>query len=166
MRNRQLCGGFTLIETMLGMVILLALASAILPSFTQDLVLGTVSWERRLAMKAIESEIDWACEFVRYAPSPDPTDDGVLGTPDFDELVSSTAGTLQTTIPPELTDIQPSTQRVVDCPDPTDLNGPPISCTGATLKRVRVTIAWQSRGRGIDESSADYLISNTGGCES
>jgi len=161
-------GGFTLIETMLGMVVLLTLASAILPSFTQDLVLGRMSWERRLAMKTIESEIDWACEFVRWTAAPDPTDDFADGIQDFDQLGNSAAGTLQTQIPSELTGITANTQRTVDCPNPANIGGPPLLPCDATrnLKRVSVQIEWDSRGRNVSENGADYLISRTGGCES
>ena len=93
--------GFTLIEAMLGMMVLLTAASFIAPAFVRDLILGRVMWERRLAVKTIEAELESACNFVQMPPGA--TDDLTAYNPvtgagkDFDELVSS--GTLATLIP-------------------------------------------------------------------
>lgn len=60
MRQRQ--RGFTFIEAMLGMMVILTAASFIAPAFARDLVLGRVMWEHRLAVKFIESRLDQDCQ--------------------------------------------------------------------------------------------------------
>jgi len=62
--------GFTLIEVMLGMMVILTAASFIAPAFARDLILGRVMWERRLAVKFIETRLDQDCQsgFASVAP--------------------------------------------------------------------------------------------------
>ena len=171
--NMKSRSGFTLIEAMLGMMVLLTAASFIAPAFVRDLVLGRVMWERRLAVKTIEAELDWACNFVQMPPpagvvdfdppgGPAPDDGTGDGISDFTQL---STGALTTLIPSELPIVAAKTSRVVACVDPVTLLDVPL-CTGtsADLKRVRVTVTWLSRGHEIDEASGDYFLSRSGIC--
>lgn len=64
---RQTQRGFTFIEAMMGMMVLLTAVSFIAPAFARDLVLGRVMWERRLAVKFIESKLDQDCQTTGFA---------------------------------------------------------------------------------------------------
>ena len=156
--------GFTLIEAMLGMMVLLTAASFIAPAFVRDLVLGRTMWERRLAVKTIEAELDWACNFIQMPPPVGVADFNSDGVSDFTQLSS---GTLATAIPPELlpTLVAAKTSRVVECMDPVTL-AVVAGCTGASanLKRVRVTVTWTTRGHEIDETNGNYFLSRSGIC--
>jgi len=179
--DRRSRRGFTLIEAMLGMMVLLTAAAVVAPAFVRDLILGRIMWERRLAVKTIESELDWACTLVsppnpNVAADPDFDENGNgVHQFDFDELMGS-APLLASPFPPELDGATGS--RVVTCLDgnrtPTipgmNLDG---SCPDSAadpdtnpenLKRVVVTVTWTSRGRQMSETSADYLISRIGVC--
>jgi len=161
--------GFTFIEAMLGMMVILTAASFIAPAFVRDLILGRVMWERRLAIKTIEAELDWACNFVQMPPPAGVVDFGSDGVSDFTQLSS---GTLATPIPPELPIVASKTSRAVACVDPTTVD--PLTgtftvvpaCTGvsADFKRVRVTVTWMTRGYEIDETSGNYFLSRSGIC--
>ena len=145
--------GFTLIEAMLGMMFLLTAVSFIAPVFTQDLILGRFLWERRLATKVIESELDWACNQVR--------------TVNFAALAPTLPGppaALNTPITTELS-AGNGTREVACVNGDLSLANTNGSCTGADhLKRVRVTVTWTSRRGQRSDQSTDYLISHSGVC--
>ena len=156
-RGRQTlrAGGFSLLETSLSLLFLAA-AVVFLPAFTQQLILSDVLWERRLAVRFIEGELDRACDFVAN----EPTGNG------FD-LLTSVVPPLGVP-PPELSN--PIVDRTVMCLNGDDLTevDPELdgSCpNGEELKRARVTIQWMSRGiRQVSQTSADYWISQLGLC--
>lgn len=127
--------GFTLIEAMLGMMILLTAASFIAPAFTRDLILGQVMWERRLAMKVIESQLDQACNTAQTSL-------------DFTNLGNAAPTAIAN--PPELAAANATWKRDVTAINP-------------DLKQVIVTVKWNSR-RNFEESSAPYYISRVGIC--
>lgn len=130
--------GFTLIEAMLGMMVLLTAASFIAPAFTRDLILGQVMWERRLATKVIESQMDQACNSAQTSAN-------------FDTLRDAgDVGPTAIVNPPELSAATATWERNV-----TQIN--------ADLISVVVTVKWNSR-RNFEESSAPYYISRVGIC--
>ena len=129
--------GFTLIEAMLGMMVLLTAASFIAPAFTRDLILGQVMWERRLAVRVIETQLDQACNTVQT-------------NADFNNLDNVAPTAIAN--PPELAAANATWEQSVAL-----VNGDP------DLKRVIVTVQWNSR-RAFEESSAPYDISRIGIC--
>ena len=152
MRHQE---GFTLLENMIGMTVLLAATVSIAPTFSQGLVLGNVLWERRQALKVIERTLEDACNAARTSGG----------------FTTLTVGSLPAAaFPQELSN--PS--RVVTCVD--DITAPPImqgcpaspqNCTtlaAVTRKRIDVKVCWQSKGRAMEEMSAPYLISKMGVC--
>ena len=167
MRSRH---GFTLVEVLVGMLFVLA-AGMLLPSFSMNLINGDLLWERRVAMRTIETELDWACDVVRMPPdgpnnvNPDPA--GWTATDDWQEL--NTAATLHTPLPVQL--LTALGTRTVSCVNGNTANltkqapNADGSCPGGeTLKRVDVTVTWWSRRRQLQMDSAHYLISRTGIC--
>jgi hypothetical protein len=120
---------------MLGMMVLLTAVSFIAPAFTRDLILGQVMWERRLATKVIESQLDQACNSVQTSAAFD-----ALGNVPPTAIVN----------PPELAAANGTWKR-----DVTPIN--------ANLKSVVITVNWNSR-RAFEESSAPYHISRVGLC--
>lgn len=130
--------GFTLIEAMLGMMVILTVASFIAPAFVRDLILGRVMWERRLAMKVIESQLDQACNSAQTSAN-------------FDTLRDfGDVGPTAIVNPPELEAATATWER-----DVTQIN--------ADLISVVVTVKWNSR-RDFEESIASYYISRVGVC--
>ena len=175
--------GFTLLENMLGLMVLMSAIVVMLPLFTQDLILGSMMRERRLAIKLIQSDLDWACDVTQMpraaftAPSSptqviNATDDFVAGTTDFDELRPAV-------FPPFVAPIELRNAvitRSVTCLDGNlvdkGMNANGTCPGGETLKRVRVTMNWTSRkGNNVSEPpnnapGTDYLISKVGLCGS
>ena len=141
--------GFTILEIVVGMLILSAAVIAVLPPITQALILGDVLWERRLALKIVEAKLEETCQEARTASG-------------FDNAVIPVTNSLAN-LPAEL--LSATWTRQVDCLNP-DLSVKVSNCAvaGENLKRVQVTVNWVSRGRDVNESSADCLVSKTGVC--
>lgn len=141
-------GGFTLVENMLGVFLLLVVAVSIVPAFYQLLVLGNVQWERRQAMKVIERTLEQGCSQARTAAGFASLTRGSLPGPGFPaDLASAT--------------------RTVTCVDGISAPTPNQDCTtsaSVTRKRLDVTVQWMSKGRLMSESSAPYVMSRTGVC--
>ena len=175
--------GFTMLENMLGLMVLMSAIAVMLPVFTLDLILGSMLRERRLAVKLIQTDLDWACSMVQMprasftAPSSptqviNATDDFIAGTTDFDELRPAVFPTAS--FPVELRN--PAINRSVTCLDGSlvdkGMNANGTCPGGETLKRVRVTMTWTSRkGNNVSEPpnsapGTDYLISKVGLCGS
>ena len=130
--------GFTLMEVLVGMLFVLA-AGMLLPSFSMNLVIGDNLWERRVAMRVIENQLDNLCAQATTSAG-------------FDGI-----GTLAPTAIAELT--AGTREQVVN-----SVNGEDFGA-GANLKQVVVTVKWTSRNRpGLRVDSANYLISRTGLC--
>ena len=138
--------GFTLIEAMLGMMVLLTAASFIAPVFTKDLILGRVMWEHRLAVKFIETKLDEACNAVKTSAN-------------FNALNNASPTAIAN--PPELFAANATWTQTVAC-----LNASlgVVACP-TDLKQVQVSVDWTSGGHpAVKEQSADYLISRSGVC--
>ncbi len=144
-------GGFTLIETLLAMALLLVAAVSIIPALAQYLILDRLLWERRQAMRVIETQLERTCNEARSGGGFDGIADAALPAADF---------------PPALEN--PSGSRVVKCLNADlTLRNPDGSCANDgtdRLKRVTVSVQWRSRGRQVTEPSSPYLISRIGVC--
>jgi len=148
---------FTLIETLLSLVLMQAVVFLLAP-LSQQLILNDMLWERRLAIRTAEGQLEKACDDVFTFGF----NGGLLGgqsVPAAD-------------LPPELSGTSGSRNVVcldgdLSLPDlpqsPINANG---SCpSGQQLKRVRITINWTAQsGHSVSYTSADYLISQAGLC--
>ena len=147
MRHRR---GFSLLEVVVALLVLFVLAVAVAPAFSRSLVLDRVIWERRLALKVIETQLEKACDTAQTAAGFTGLATGVLAAGDFPQELTAASGT-----------------RTVVC---VDGSLSPAACP-TNLKRVQVRVEWYTRaqqtglaaGR-VDEQSADYVISKTGIC--
>lgn len=140
-------GGFTLLENMLAMALLLVAAVSIMPALAQSLILDQLLWERRQAMRVIETQLERTCNAARSGAGFDGIADAALSATDF---------------PPELA--TPSGSRVVKCLNPDLTLGTCANNGTDRLKQVTVTVQWRSRGRQMTEPSSPYLISRIGVC--
>lgn len=159
--------GFTVIEIALGVLIVLIVAMAVAPVFSQNLLLQDVQWDRKLATRVVETQLEKACNAAQTAA-------GFDADPGADQTLRVNTATLNPTpvalapvdFPQKLTGA--TGERLVVCLNG-DLslannNGSCLNDHTDTLKRVQVTVRWTSRGRDMREPSADYLISRIGAC--
>ena len=151
--------GFTLMEVLVGMLFVLA-AGTLLPSFSQNLAIGDVLWERRLAMRFIDDRLDKMCMQAKKVGF----NGGVM--PFLTDQTAADGSTIPTGL------IAGTWTQTVLCLDGnTDPMGSQAAdtATGAcpsaqTLKQVQVTVKWKSRNRDMTLLSGNYLISTTGLC--
>ena len=134
--------GLTLVEMTIGILLMQAAAMTLLPAFTANLATADVLWERRLAFRVIESQLDQACN---------------LAATNFTAL-SGTVPIGAGELPASLSGA--NGQRVGQYLDATlsPIAGP------TSLLRVQVTVNWTSRNRPMTMTSADYVIAQTGLC--
>ena len=143
--------GTSMLEVMFGVLAVSGLV-ALLPAFVQQVILVDVLWERRLALRLVETKLEQACNLV---------------TPNnFNALISQ--GIPDAEFPPGLAPA-PGSAQTVTCLDSVlndaGINGNGTCPGGEQLKRVRVTVNWNARGnRVMTQLSADYLISQAGTC--
>jgi len=141
--------GISLLETVLGLFVVFVLAVAVASVSSHSLILDRAIWERRLALKVIETQLEAACNEARTTAGFNGLADQVLVAADFPGELTAATGA-----------------RTVQCVDGTLAAAP---CTD--LKRVRIRVEWSTRaqkaglaaGR-VDESSEAYLISRMGIC--
>ncbi|GEM_PF-6201797 len=147
MTRRHRSRGLTLVEVLIAIGIALLLLIAVIPVFVYDLVINNAFWEQRLAMRAIDAQLEQAC-YDAGQPASNPFT--VLPT-------LLTLGPGQLPVELDTAGAPPSTvawQYVY------------LPSAGATPTLIKVTtnIHWISKGHPMTRTG-DVLISRVGLCK-